>query len=191
MVGALENALRGLFPRETRFWDDPAVIAAIVVAGVPAIMAATAYLGRAIAYWRRSARQSRTVLMWIEIEARTTRQQLATFDAACLQSKTMEIRDHASRQIKYRFLAAMSQEPNEYKRWRTQIERYSRSLIEATAQYIEYDAILDAILKRLASDDYERLSPERQIGAISLFVSFCETQKRNCDVLIAEIEAQK
>ena len=183
MAGTDVNSMLQLFGLSSGLSAFVILVSPVVVFILPAAIKITKD-------WLMERRERRSVLLWIEIEAKITRERLLQFNDEFLAATTTVICDHAKKNRPFRIFATISQEANEYKRWRKWIETYPKLLILATAEYIENDLILDGLLKKMDSEEFEKISQERQIKVVAAFVAICTSQKNVCDHLLAQIERQ-
>jgi hypothetical protein len=173
----------------------PAMYEFIVAAGTQgflllAIAALISWLFKTIPEIFAERRKAQSVLLWIEIEARLSRDQLRSFDATFHKQKHSEIEEFASRNQPYRMITAISNQPNEYDEWKRYIVRYPVELVKATALYIELDVMIDGLLQKMETESFEKLGPERQKRTIDIFMTLCAQKAKAIDALLGQIEAR-
>jgi hypothetical protein len=168
----------------------------IITAGIPgvlllAMVAIASWLAKTVPELLLERRKARSILLWIEIEARIARDQLKAFDDAFRTQKHQEIERYAAQGKPYRLLTAVSNQPGEYEEWRRYIQAYPVELVRATAIYIELDIMIDGLLQKMESENFEKLDDTRQKYAIDVFLGLCRQKEDAIDSLLSLIEADR
>jgi hypothetical protein len=168
----------------------------VVGAGIPGIVllvlaALISWLIKTVPEIRKERRKAKTVLLWIEIEAKIARDQLVLFDEAFRTRKHQEIDAYAAAGKPYRMITAVSNQPNEYAEWKDYIVSYPVHIVEATAIYIELDVMIDGLLQKMETESFERIDPIRQKATIDVFMTLCQQKAQAIDSLLSGIESYK